>query len=101
MFRSRRELEEARAECEKLRTEKHDLEIKNAVLLERLDLLVNHIPAALPPTKSFRSPEEVEDAEYQLRHGMIDRGEYEEILSQVGFDNAEIEFDSDLPRLST
>lgn len=76
----------------------NELEKDKAVLLERLDLLANHLPPA--PTEALNHiSEEREDADYQLHAGLIDRDEYEAILASAGALNTEISFDSDLTRL--
>ncbi len=78
-----------------------ELRIKNAVLLERLDLISNHLPATPPPpTEAWNHiSEEQEDADYSLHAGLIDRSEYEAILASAGALNTEINFDSDTARL--
>lgn len=77
----------------------HELDKKNAILMERLDLLANHLPAGQPG--AFNSPEEIEDAEWALSNGRINQAEFEEILAQAGALNTEIHFDADsYPRLS-
>jgi chromosome segregation ATPase len=81
-------------DIEELDSENQDLKVKNAVLLERLDLLANHLPPA--PTQSFNTiSEEAEDADYALHSGLIDRDEYEAILASAGAINTEISFDSE------
>lgn len=81
----------ANAEAAELRT-------KNAVILERLDLVTNYIPPA--PTQAFNTvSEEQEDADYALHAGLIEREEYEAILASAGALNTEISFDADLTRL--
>lgn len=76
----------------------HELEVKNAVLVERLDLLTSGVlekPAA-PQTWT----EDVEDAEYLFRTGRLDKAEFEAALEAAGFQNTEIAFDSgSLPRI--
>lgn len=75
-------------------TQVHELDKKNGILLERLDLLANHLPP--PPSQPFNvMSEEQEDADYALRAGIIDRDEYEAILASAGALNTEITFDSD------
>jgi hypothetical protein len=74
-----------------------EFEKNNAVLLERLDLLANH----LPEPKAYSWPEEAEDAEHALSKGEIDFDEFSQILDRIGAVNTEVAFDaSDYPRLS-
>lgn len=76
-----------------------ELDKKNAVLMERLDLLANHLPGSREP-QAFSWPEEAEDAEFRLNHGDIDLQEYEDLLAAAGALNTEVAFDgSDYPRL--
>lgn len=76
-------------EARTLAREKNELQIKVAVLMERLDLLANHLPEA--PTESWNHiSEEQEDADYQLHAGLIDRDEYEAILATAGAINTEV-----------
>lgn len=113
-FRSRAELAEVRLsdgaeekvkvleahqrELAALLTETNELRVQKAVLLERLDLLANHLPPA--PTQAFNSmSEEREDADYAFHSGLIDRDEYEALLASAGALNTEISFDADLTRL--
>jgi regulator of replication initiation timing len=78
--------------------ERHELEVKNAVLTERLDLLTSGVLDQKPSPQAWG--EEVEDADFLFRTGKIDRGEFEAILENAGFSNTEIEFDSgSLPRI--
>ncbi len=78
--------------------EMNELKTKNAVLMERLDLLANHLPPA--PTEAWNHiSEEQEDADYRLHAGQIDRDEYEAILAAAGALNTEVHFDSDPTRL--
>jgi chromosome segregation ATPase len=77
-----------------------ELDKAKAVLMERLELVSLGIgqstpePTALPyPTK--HEPEEIEDARYALEAGRIDRGQFNEILTQYGFSNTEVEIAGD------
>jgi chromosome segregation ATPase len=87
------------AELTTLRAENHELDKKNAILMERLDLVVNHgvgMGARLAPPAVM--PEEAEDALYAFRSGQIDKSVLERELHQAGFPSAEIEFElSDYP----
>lgn len=75
-----------------------ELEKDKAVLMERLDLLANHLA---PEPKAFSYPEEVEDAQWQLDKGVINQNQFESILEAAGALNTEIHFDAeDYPRLS-
>jgi DNA gyrase/topoisomerase IV subunit A len=80
----------------------HELDKKNAVLMERLDLVANYGIGVSKSSGPKVMPEEVEDALYQHRAGLIETSELEDLLAQAGFENAEIEFDAgDYPRTST
>jgi hypothetical protein len=70
--------------------------LKNAVLMERLDLVANHILPEAPPRarEDLYVSEEREDLEYQLQSGQIDRGEYQELLKEAGLLSHEIEIDT-------
>jgi hypothetical protein len=79
----------------------HQLEIKNAVLMERLDLTSNYLTQGTAPRLQGPTsmPEEAEDALFAFRQGDIDKGQLERQLAAAGYDNTEIEFElSDYPR---
>ena len=96
----REEDRRAREREAELVAEKHALEVKVAVLTERIDLMVNHFQA--PPAGPLHVSEEVEDLDFAFRNGMLDRATYEKTLEAAGFDNTEIEFASaDYPRLGS
>jgi hypothetical protein len=95
-----RELEATKNALSNAQAQVVELDKKNAVLLERLDILANHFPTQT--TQAFNSPEELEDAEWALRNGQIDASEFEEILASAGALNAEIAFDtSAIPRIGS
>lgn len=75
----------------------HKLQTEKAVLIERLDLVSNYLPGGQGtqlPDSSKHKPEEIEDAEHALAFGNIDRQQFNAILEQHGFTNAEIEIDA-------
>jgi hypothetical protein len=87
--------EESVRELVQLREANHELDKKNAVLMERLDLVVNH--GIGTPTPRLHGPtsltEEAEDALFAFRNGSIDKGDLEQTLAEAGFDQTEIEFE--------
>ena len=81
-----------------------DLEIKNAVLTERLDLVTNYFPAGAgqPSGERQHMSEEEEDLQHALAAGLINRQELGEALEAAGLQNTEITLDfepRDYPRL--
>lgn len=69
-----------------------EVKTKNAVLMERLDLLANHLPPA-PTQATNHISEEQEDADYAFHAGLIDRDEFDAILATAGALNTEISID--------
>lgn len=89
---SRDQLKDLQAQATKLATDK-------AVLMERLELVAAGIgtegrttPNGLP-LPSGHEPEEIEDARYALSAGRINHAEFNALLEQYGFSNAEVEID--------
>lgn len=83
---------------------RQELEVKSAVLAERIDLMVNHGVGF--PTATSTSPrpatEDAEDIEFMHAAGLLGREEVEKALEAAGLQNTEIELDfqpSDYPRL--
>lgn len=87
----------AESRIEELAVAKSALERDKAVLLERLDLIANH----LPEPQAFSLSEDEEDARWALDRGVINQSQFESILEEAGAINTEIHFDAeDYPRLS-
>jgi chromosome segregation ATPase len=74
------------------------LTVKNAVLMERLELVAAGIAQNTPttdtrPLPTGHEPEEIEDARYALSAGRINHSEFQTILENYGFSNTEVQVD--------
>jgi hypothetical protein len=77
-----------------------DLELKNAILSERLDLVVNHGIGGPEPTgeRKFLSETE-EDLEHAVSAGLLNKEELERALMEAGLSNSDITYDFQSSRL--
>lgn len=81
-----------------------DLLAENAILDDQnrtLAVRASHLegmlaaPPQAPEQQNYRVSEEEQEAEWQLRQGIIDAQEYEHLLKELDFQNANIELDPD------
>lgn len=92
-------LRSERDQAKDLKEQCVELDKKNAILMERLELVSMGLgspdPVEAPslPYPTKHEPEEVEDARYARDAGRISTGEFNEILERYGFSNTEVEFD--------
>lgn len=73
------------------------LEADNRRLIARaayLDGMLQAVPT-VPKREEYRVSEEEQEAEWQLKQGIIDAQEYEHLLKELDFQNANIELDPD------
>lgn len=82
------------------------LEIKNAVLTERLDLVSNYFPGgtAAPTGERGHLTEEEEDLHHALAAGLITKPDLEAALEAAGLANTEVDLAftaADYPRLGS
>jgi hypothetical protein len=85
-----------------------DLIVENGALNDQAKALAERasylegILAAQPQRQDYRVSEEEQEAEWQLKQGLIDTQEYEHLLKELDFQNANIELDPDYtPRQPT